>query len=142
MKNILSLFIIVATLMSCETSKLNKIDKDQFLGQWRLNRSGITDKIQFEIKKKDNGELYGEIIQLNDNKYVQLFMEEGDQFVKNIKRSSNYEFTISESRIAAPLFSAYGQNTTDQFKATFDGEHKILLGKNGADGVYHKINLK
>jgi len=68
-----------------------------------------------------------------------MFMEVGDKIVTGIKRNSNFEFVISEKKIAAPLFSAYGQSTSTEFVATFESKDKILLGNNGTQGKYIRI---
>ncbi|HZH86498.1 MAG TPA: hypothetical protein VFD77_04210 [Brumimicrobium sp.] len=79
------------------------------------------------------------VIRNKSNKYVSLFMEEGNVLMTGIARSSNYEFVITERKIAAPLFSAYGQSTLTNFKATFDGDNKILLGNKGSEGSYLRV---
>jgi hypothetical protein len=111
----------------------------QFEGTWVLTDRGMFEGIEVEISKDEKGNLSGIVKKRNDNKYVQLFMEDGDTFISGIKRNSNFEFVISEKKIAAPLFSAYGQSTTKDFKATFDGKDKILFGKNGIDGSYQRV---
>ena len=137
-------FILVLTLLSlvlasCETSKMSETSDAQFVGKWRLIDRGMFEGIEIEITKDEKGKFSGSVTKLNDNKFVTMFMEEGDLLVSGIKRTSNFEFIISEKRIAAPLFSAYGQSTTNELKATFDGKDKILLGNGGGDGVYVRV---
>jgi hypothetical protein len=111
----------------------------QFIGKWRLSERGMFEGIEIEILKDKKGKFTGAVTKLNDNKYVQMFMQEGDILLSEIKRNSNFSFVISEKKIAAPLFSAYGQSTTTEFEAAFDGKEKILLGKNGTSGSYIKL---
>jgi isocitrate/isopropylmalate dehydrogenase len=68
-------------------------------------------------------------------------MEIGDEIITGIQRSSNYQFTITEKKIAAPLFAAYGQNTSKEFVATFENENAILLGNNGVEGKLVRVDL-
>jgi len=135
--------IVVLTLLTlasgCDTSKMKETPDTQFEGTWVLTDRGMFEGIEVEISKDAKGNLTGVVKKRNDNKYVQMFMEEGDKLVSGIKRNSNFEFVISEKKIAAPLFSAYGQGTTKEFKVTFDGKDKILLGKDGIDGSYVRV---
>lgn len=139
MKNITILILLFFIASSCDGSKISKTPDSQFIGKWVLSGRGMFDGIEIEIKKQSEGVYFGEVTKLNDNKYVMMFMENGDKFISSIKRKSNFEFTINEIKIAAPLFSAYGQSTTAEFKATFDGKDKIMLGNNGSSGFYTRI---
>jgi RNase P/RNase MRP subunit p29 len=112
---------------------------EQFIGKWRLVERGMFDGIEVQIAKDNEGNFEGIITKLNDDKYVKMFMEVGDKFVSGIKRNSNFEFTLKEKRIASPLFSAYGESTTNEFKVTIDGSNKILLGENGISGTYERV---
>ncbi len=139
MKYLIPLFIFTLLLVSCENSKISETPVSQFIGKWILSERGILEGIQIEIKKNKEGELYGEVIHLNDNKYVKLFMENGDKLITSIKRSSNFEFIVTEKKIASPLFSIYNQSTIVEYRVIFQDENKILLGKNGANGVYTRM---
>ena len=68
-----------------------------------------------------------------------MFMSEGDKIVNGIKRNSNFEFVLTEIKIAAPLFSAYGQSTSSQFSVVFESKDVILLGSNGSEGRYVRV---
>lgn len=131
--------LCLATFISCDSAKLSETPEKDFVGVWKLTDRGMFEGIEIDIAKDERGNLIGTIAKLNEDKYVNMFMEEGDKFITGISRNSNFEFTISEKKIAAPLFSAYGQSTTSQFTATFKGKNKILLGKDGADGAYVKL---
>nr|WP_299205711.1 hypothetical protein [uncultured Brumimicrobium sp.] len=139
MKRLLFVLSVLFFTTSCENTKLTKISDSNFIGNWELKDRGILEGIEIEIARDEKGELHGEITKLNDNKYVNLFMEVGDQLLTGIRRNSNYEFTITEKKIAAPLFSSYGQSTSKDYKSIFDGENKIVLGKKGAEGFYVRI---
>lgn len=118
---------------------MSEIPQSQFIGRWQLAERGILTGVEVEIMKDEKGNYIGNAVKLNDNKYVAMFMEKGDKLISGIKRNSNFKFTISEKKIAAPLFSLYGQSTTKKYEATFEGNDKILLGKNGASGVYLRV---
>lgn len=139
MRYLLTIFTFFIVLSSCDASKMSETPDAQFLGVWKLTDRGILDGIEMEISKDEKGVFKGVITQLNDNKYVKMFMEKGDVLLSGIKRNSNFEFVVSEKKIASPLFSAYGQSTTSEFEATFEGENAILLGKNGQNGSYVRV---
>lgn len=139
MKYLIVTLCLILTASSCDTSKMIKTPDSQFLGTWRLSERGMFEGIEIEISQDKKGKFIGAITKLNDNKYVQMFMQEGDKLLSGIKRNSNFSFVISEKKIAAPLFSAYGQSTTTEFEAEFDGKDKILLGKNGNSGAYIRL---
>ena len=139
MKDLILALSLMTILSSCDSSKMSKTPDSQFVGIWQLTERGMFEGIEVEISKNSKDEFIGIITKLNDHKYVQMFMSKGDKLISGIKRNSNFEFVISEKKIAAPLFSAYGQSTTKEFDATFDGKNKILLGKNGSDGIYIKV---
>ncbi|MBX2948332.1 MAG: hypothetical protein KF704_03555 [Crocinitomicaceae bacterium] len=139
MKYLVITFSLIGILSSCDTSKMGEIPDSQFIGIWKLTDREMFEGLEIEISKDKKGNFTGVITKLNDDKYVKMFMTEGDKFISGIKRNSNFEFTISEKKIAAPLFSVYGQSTTSEFKVTFDGKNKIILGNNGSGGIYQKI---
>lgn len=139
MKYFFILLCLITFVSSCDSSKTTVTDEQQFEGKWKLSERGILDGIEIEIKKDSKGHYSGIIKKLNNNKYVKMFMEEGDIFLSGIKRNSNFEFVISEKKIAAPLFSAYGQSTTEEFVSVFAGKNKVLLGRNGSSGAYLRL---
>jgi len=133
------LIISIIILSGCDSSKLTETPDSQFVGTWKLVDRGMFENIEIEILKEQNGNFVGVVKKINDDKYVKMFMEVGDKIVTGIKRNSNFEFVISEKKIAAPLFSAYGQSTSTEFVATFESKDKILLGNNGTQGKYIRI---
>ena len=135
----LIILLSVIFLSSCNSSRLSEIPLSQFVGNWKLVDRGILENIEIEITKDENGKFSGAIKKLNDDKYVNMFMSVEDKIVIGIKRNSNFEFVLSERKIAAPLFSTYGQNTSSLFSATFESTDVILLGNNGSEGKYIRV---
>ena len=91
------------------------------------------DGIKIKIEKRDNGDLMGKVISLNDNKYVKMFVEPNDIWVTGISRSSNYEFKLTEKKIGSALFSVYGLSTTNEYKVEFIDDDTIGLGSDNSD---------
>ncbi|WP_146194189.1 hypothetical protein [Brumimicrobium oceani] len=139
MKYLIIALSLLTIVSSCDTKKMSETPDSQFIGKWKLSERGMLEGIEIEISKDKKGNFIGLVTKLNDDKYVNMFMEKGDKLLSAIKRNSNFEFVITEKKIAAPLFSAYGQSTTTEFKAVFSGTNKILLGNNGSDGTYLKV---
>ena len=69
-----------------------------------------------EIKKNKDGNLQGTLDSLNNNKYVQFFMNKDDVFVSSIERRSNFEFILMEKKIGSELFGMYDVSTTSEYK--------------------------
>ncbi|MFA5575627.1 MAG: hypothetical protein WC994_11355 [Brumimicrobium sp.] len=137
-----TIIIILALLFSsCNGISTSKTSESTFIGVWKIEDREILNNIEFEIFNNDKNELKGIIRSINDNKYVQLFMNEEDQFITNIKRKSNTEFIITEKMIAAPLFSVYDQKTTKDFNVSFQNKDTIFIGKNGAEGKYIRVSI-
>lgn len=139
MKYLVFVFSSIILFASCNTTKMNETPESQFLGKWKLVDRGMLDDIEIKISNDEKGNFSGTITKLNDNKYVQMFMEKGDVLVSGISRKSNFEFMLSEKKIAAPLFSAYDQSTTAELDVQFEHKNKILVGKNGIGGKYIRI---
>ncbi len=47
-----------------------------------------------------------------------MFVEKGDNWVSNIRRSPNYEFKLTEKKIGSTLFALYRQATSTEFDVT------------------------
>jgi hypothetical protein len=135
---ILTLFISVI-LLSCDTTKLGKTKSTQFDGFWRIENRDIYEGMEIEIKNTEENKFVGVITKLNDNKFVKMFMNVGDKIVTDISRKSNFQFILKERKIASELFSAYGQNTTQEYRVVFENKNQINLGKNGGKGRYIRI---
>ncbi|NVK66695.1 MAG: hypothetical protein HWE22_19030 [Flavobacteriales bacterium] len=140
MRHLIPIIAAILFFSSCDSSKMKETPTSQFVGTWKLTDRGMFDGIEMKVSQNDKGEIKGVVTRLNDDKYVQMFMEEGDLLLSGVKRNSNFEFVVSEKKIAAPLFSAYGQGTTNEFKATFKNENTILLGGKGQSGSYVRVN--
>lgn len=137
MKYLLATFAVLF-LLGCNSGKLSETPMNQFIGTWRLEGRSLYENVEVKIGWK-NDKLTGTILKLNDNKYVNLFMEEKDVFVSEIKRTSNFQFVLKEKKVAAELFAAYGNSGTQEFEVQFENKNTILLGKNGSSGKYIRM---
>ena len=135
----LVLIISIIVFSGCNNSKLTETPDSQFYGVWKLVDRGMLENIEIDLSKDKNGNFTGVVTKINDDKYVKMFMEVGDKLITGIKRKSNFEFVISEKKIAAPLFSTYGQSTLTEFIVTFENKNKILIGDNGTHGKFLRI---
>ena len=118
------LIIVLFQLASC-SSKLEKIPVDRFIGTWELKGRAMFSGIVIEINRDGNGQFIGRIKKLNDNKYVQMFAEEGDTWISEISRSSNFQFKITEKKIGRELFGLYGLSSSSVYKAEFIDNNTI-----------------
>ncbi|TRX59038.1 hypothetical protein FNH22_10945 [Fulvivirga sp. M361] len=128
-KPILVSFILTA-LIGC-SDKYSRVDDEKFVGTWRLEGRSMFDGITIEIARNDNGELIGRIQKLNDNKYIQMFANIGDTWVSDISRNSNFQFRMTEKKIARELFGLYGLSSSTEFKVEFINENTIGLSTGG-----------
>ncbi len=97
------------------------------------------DGIKIEIQQTENGNLVGKLIELNSNKYVNMFATPGDTWVSSIERSSNYEFKLTEKKLASPLFSTYGLSTSNQYNVEFIDDDTIGLGSSSKSPVESSV---
>lgn len=139
MRLIIMTLLISTLILGCDTTKMNETDIAQFEGSWKLEGRGIYEGIEMELKNTGKDDFVGTITKLNDNKYVKMFMEVGDKFVTSISRNSNYEFTLTEKKIASELFSMYGQSTTQNYIAVFENKDTINLDPSGTECHYVRI---
>lgn len=139
MKKALVVLVVILTFLGCDSGKLEETPDSKFVGKWVLSERSILDGVEIEISKDEKGRIQGVVTKLNENKYVQMFMVEGDVLLTGVARKSNFEFDVSEKKIAAPLFSQYGESTTVKFHAQFKGDDEVLLGKDGVSGSYLRI---
>jgi hypothetical protein len=125
------LFVLLVALIfvSCDSNQFSKTPLKQFEGVWELKGRDMFKDIQVEIKLGKEGKIQSKVVKLNDNKFVRLFLSEGDEWVKSIRRTSNYEFVITEKKIAAPLFSQYGNSTSKDWNAVFKNENCIGISE-------------
>lgn len=145
-KNTINLFIIVSSffllLSSCASDKLKEMPIENFVGVWEIQGRTMFDGIEVSIEKNSSGNLVGKVVKLNDNKYVQMFLEENAVWVTGIKRSSNYQFKLTERKIAHELFSLYGQKTSVEYEAQFINENLIGLGTGNSDPIKASVTYK
>ncbi len=131
-RQLLIVMTVVLTL-SCDSSQLKETPIDGFVGEWVLQGRTIFNGIEVSIQKDVNGKLTGKVIKLNDNKYVKMFVESGDSWVSEIRRSSNFEFKLTEKKIGSTLFGLYGQSTSKEFEVQFIDNNTIGLGTGNSD---------
>ena len=62
-----------------------------------------------------------------------MFATPNDVWVSEITRSSNYQFRLTERKIARELFGMYGLSTSNNFKAEFIDNDTIGLSGEGKD---------
>lgn len=120
-------------IISCDSSKLNETPLEKFEGIWMIEGRPMLDGIKIKIEKDSSNSLVGKIIEINDNKYVKMFVELNDVWVTKIKRSSNYKFELKENKIGSDLFSLYGLSTTIDFNAQFIDENTVGLIEGNGD---------
>ncbi len=98
--NFITLFLsIVLAASSCNTKGLTEIPMEQFIGKWSLEGRAMFDGMEVHITE-ENGQFIGRISKLNDNKYIQFFAESNDVWINEISRSSNYQFRLTEKKLA------------------------------------------
>lgn len=146
-KNIRLGLIVLTTIVafSCNSSQLKETSIDNFIGEWVLQGRTIFDGIEISIQKDIDGRITGKVIKLNDNKYVKMFVENGDSWVSGISRASNFEFKLTEKKIGSTLFSLYGQSTSKEFKVQFIDNNTFGLGIGSSDPtestiIYRRVN--
>ena len=120
--------ILLLGLLISSCDKLNETPIENFKGIWKLEGRSMFNGIEIKIEENSSGELSGKVISLNDNKYVKIFVELNDTWVTGIRRTSNYEFRLTEKKIGSDLFSIYGLETTKEYKVEFIDKNTIGLG--------------
>lgn len=141
LRNIL-LIIFIPFFTNCDIEGMRKVSDDKFIGVWELKGRSMLDGIKVSIERTENGNLVGKVLEINSNKYVNLFLEQGDILVSNIKRSSNFQFRLTEKKIGAELFSTYGLDTSKEFKLEFIDDNTIGLGSGTLDPLKSTIFYK
>ena len=127
-------FILLVFVGGCDSTKLSETPISQFFGVWELEGRKMFNGIQIQISEKDNkNKFIGKIIKLNDNKYIQMFMDSGDTWISEISRKSNYQFELTEKKIGSQLFSLYGQSTSTNFNVQFIDKSTFGLSPNNLD---------
>jgi len=120
---------------------MKEVPINKFVGLWEIKGRSMFEGIHVRIEQQDQ-KLIGKIESLNHNKLIKMFAEVGDIWVADISRSSNFQFKLTERKIANDLFSLYGQSTSQDFKVEFIDDNTIGLGFGGADPQHSKILYK
>lgn len=141
LQNILLLSFIFL-LPNCSLDGLKKVSDDKFVGVWELKGRSMLDGIKVSIERTENGGFVGNVLAINSNKYVNLFLEPGDVLVSTIKRSSNFQFRLTEKKIGAGLFSTYGLDTSKEFRIEFIDDNTIGLGSETLDPLKSTVFYK
>lgn len=141
MKKVFS-FLIYLFLTGCDTSKFTETPDSKFIGKWKYESDNIYNNIILNIQKDKNNKFIGRVIQINKNKLVELFVDSNAILINDIKRNSNFEFSIQENRIAKELFSLYNLKSTNDYRAQFINDNLIGLGEGESDPLKSKIKLR
>ncbi len=131
-------FLIFTLFISGCSNKLKKTPAENFIGIWKIEGRSMFNGIQIKIEKNEN-ELIGRIYKLNENKFVQLFADSNDVWVSGIERRSNFEFALTEKKIAKDLFSLYGLSTSQEYKVEFFNENAFGLSIDNSKPLNSKI---
>lgn len=125
-----ALITLLFSVITLSCSQSHYVNDQLFVGTWELKGRGIYNKMTVSIVKGEDG-LKGKVNSIPDNKYGKLFLEEGQVWISEISRSSDYYFKIKESKIASELFSAYGLSASSVYYVTFseDGNKFYLTDK-------------
>lgn len=129
--------LLIILLSSCS----EPISENKFIGTWELTGRKMFNGMEVEIKK-ENEILVGRIRTLNDNKYVKLYVREGEIWIPAIKRISNSQFRLKEKKLAYELFSLYGLSTSEEYKVEFIDNNSFGLATNNKDPLESSIIYK
>ena len=125
--------ILGLVVLSCDTSKFKKTPIDNFVGVWELQGRPMFEGIKIRIEKNEANEFAGKVVAINEDKYVKMFVDSADLWVTDIKQSSNFEFRLTEKKIASELFALYGQDTKTEFKVQFINKDTFGLDAGSSD---------
>lgn len=127
----ISIFLLGLLFATCN-SNFKEVSEDNFIGLWELQGRSMFQGIQIKIERQ-NEKLTGKIVRLNDNKFVKMFADSNGVWISDIRRSSDFEFRITEKKLGKELFSLYGLSTSQEFKAQFVDDNTLALGAEGTD---------
>ncbi len=116
--------LFVLLISGCDN--MQEVPMEKFRGTWEIQKNAMFNGIQISIEKEYK-QMTGRVVQLNENKYVNQFLEPGDIWISNILRASNFEFRIVEKRLAWPLFIQYDLPSAQEYKVTFSGNDTIKM---------------
>jgi hypothetical protein len=135
--NIFLVMVVVLFLTACNGGT-KEVPIDSFVGMWELKGRSMFDGIQIRIEKHGD-QFSGKIIKVNDNKLVTMFAGNGDVWVSGIERTSNFQFKLTEKKLAKDLFSLYGLSTSQEFKVEFIDHNTIGLAADSSDPQHAAI---
>jgi len=133
-------FVLFAILSSCSDYK--EVSDSKFIGTWELTGRSMFDGMKIKIEKKSNNSFTGKIVELNDNKFVKMFADSNDVWVSDIKRTSNFQFKITEKRIGRQLFALYELGTSDTYKVEFIDDDSFGLAEGSTDPLKSDVIYK
>jgi hypothetical protein len=137
---VLKYLAISFLLVGC-TGKVKEVPADKFIGLWELKGRSMFDGMQIRIERQSD-KFTGRIVRLNENKLVQMFADTSDIWVSEISRSSNFQFRLTERKIARDLFALYGLSTSQEFRTEFIDDNTIGLGTDNSDPQSASITYK
>ena len=122
-KNFLLLIVFTCILSSC---KYKYVEDNKFIGEWVFKGKKNLDGLQIIISNSNNGYV-GRITKLPNSPVFKSYLNINDIWITSIERTSNFEFKISEKKIASDLFSEYGMPSIRKYKAVFVSDNRIDL---------------
>ena len=134
--------MIGLSITGCALDNMQKTPIENFIGTWELEGRKMFEGIKIEIYKNKSAKLEAKVVQLNNNKYIKMFVEQNDIWIKEIKRASNFKFKLTEKKIGNALFSIYGQKTTKEYKIEFIDKNTFGLATKNSDPQKSKVRYK
>ncbi len=126
------ILLFILFVAGCDSTKFDETPIESFKGVWKLEGRSMFSGMKIKIEEGSEGDFIGRVVALNDNKYVQMFVEQNDIWVTGIRRTSNFEFRLTEKKIGNTLFALYGLETTKEYRVEFIDENTIGLGSNNS----------
>ncbi len=136
MKRMSIMSFLFLMLSACNSDHFSETPMDQFKGTWELRGRKDFNGIRIKIDTKNGKKFKGRIVELNDNKMVRLFVDSNDVWVSSIDRLSNFEFELTEKKVAHQLFGMYDLPTKQVYSVKFVNEDRFEL--DGDDDVYYQ----
>ena len=131
--------ILLFIFWSCEDSNFKKVPVEQFYGVWKYQTNNIWNDVVIDIQKTEDARIIGRVLELNHDKFINLFLEVGDKNISNIKRVSNTSFLLTQNMLASELFALYDHPTKTDLRVEFQSKNTLLLGKNGNFGKLVRV---
>lgn len=128
LKSLLCILLVSGLILVGCTPRTALKSDELFIGKWELVGRSMLDGIQIQIERED-AKLVGRVIKRNDNKYVQLFLDSNAVLVSGITRSSDFQFKLTENKVAKELFSTYDLSGSQEFNVEFIDSKTIGLAK-------------